>query len=217
MQLLECSAEVQEIKDLGENKFSIILDQTVFYPQGGGQPFDNGIIKNENAVFNINEVKFIEGQVYHTGIYSKGVFTVGDRVDCLVEKERRELNTRLHSAGHLIDMALKELGKVWKPGKGYHFPNGSYVEYLAEDNVFDENLKMELENKCNQIINRNIETSIKFMEEGQVNGKPARIVFYGDFGIPCGGTHCKNLNDILKMNMRKIKKEKDIIKVSYGL
>ena len=132
MQLLECSAIVEEIKDLGENKFSIILNQTVFYPQGGGQPYDNGIIKNENAIFNVNEVRFIEGQVHHIGTYSKETFKIGDTVDCLVEKERRQLNTRLHSAGHLIDMGLKELGRSWKPGKGYHFPNGPYVEYLTE-------------------------------------------------------------------------------------
>src|SRR3989344_1869627 len=118
MQLLECNAQVQEIKDSGENKFSVMLDQTVFYPQGGGQPFDNGIIKNENTIFNVNEVRFIEGQVHHIGTYEKGAFNIGDTVDCIVEKERRQLHTRLHSAGHLIDMGLKELGRSWKPGKG---------------------------------------------------------------------------------------------------
>ena len=156
MQLLECNAQIIEIKDLGENKFSVILDQTVFYPQGGGQPFDNGAIKNETTVFNVTEVRFIEGRVHHIGTYEKGNFSIGDEVTCIVEKERRQLNTRLHSSGHLIDMGLKELGKLWKPGKGYHFPNGPYVEYLAEENTFDENLMKELENKCNEIINKNI-------------------------------------------------------------
>ncbi len=229
MHLLECKATVEEIKDLGEDKFSAILDQTVFYPQGGGQPFDNGIIKNENAIFNVNEVRFMDGQVHHIGKYEKGAFKVGDTVSNFVEKERRQLNTRLHSAGHLVDMGLKELGKLWKPAKGYHFPNGPYVEYLAEENVFDENLKTELEKKCNEIINRNIETNIKFMDKSEMKkfchfvpdflpeGKPARVVFYGDFAIPCGGTHCKNLNEILKMSIRKIKKEKDMIKISYEL
>ena len=91
MQLLECKATVEEIKDLGEDKFSAILDQTVFYPQGGGQPFDNGIIKNENAVFNVSEVRFIDGQVHHIGKYEKGAFKVGDTVNSVVEKERRQL------------------------------------------------------------------------------------------------------------------------------
>ena len=229
MQLLECNAIVEEVKDVGDNKFSVILDQSVFYPQGGGQPFDNGIIKNENAVFNVKEVRFIEGQVHHIGTYEKGTFSLGDKVNCIVEKERRQLNTRLHSAGHLVDMGLKELGKLWKPGKGYHFPNGPYVEYLAENNTFDENLKTELENKCNEIIGRNIDTNIKFMDKSEMHkycafvpdflpeGKPARVVFYGDFGIPCGGTHCKNLSEILKIGIRKIKREKDVIKVSYEL
>lgn len=229
MQLLECNTIVEEIKNLGENKLSIILDQTVFYPQGGGQPYDNGIIKNENIIFNVNEVRFIDGQVHHIGTCEKSIFKVGDMADCVVERDRRQLNTRLHSAGHLLDMALKELGKLWKPGKGYHFPNGPYVEYFAEHNTLNENLKIELQNKCNEIISRNIETTIKFMDKSEMKkcchfvpdflpeGKPGRVVFYGNFGIPCGGTHCKNLNEIQKMSIRKIKKEKDMIKVSYEL
>lgn len=217
MQLLECTAQIIEIKDLQENKLSIILDQTVFYPQGGGQPFDNGFIQDENTTFKVLEVRFIEDQVHHIGNYEKGGFVVGNKVNCIVEKNRRELNTRLHSAGHLLDMGLKELGKLWKPTKGYHFPQGPYVEYLAEDNIIEENIKVDLENKLNEIINRAIETEIKFMENQIVNGKPARVVYYGNFGIPCGGTHCKNLKDIQKMSIKKIKKDKEIIRISYEL
>lgn len=216
MQELTCIGTVVNIKNEDE-KVTIILDQTVFYPQGGGQPFDNGIIKSESATFNVSEVRFMDGNVYHIGTFEKGSFSIGDKVSCFVEKERRELNTKLHSAGHLLDMGLKELNRLWKPMKGYHFPQGAYVEYLAEDNVFDEVLKKELEDKCNEIINRNIETSIKFEEDKLVNGKPARIVYYEDFGIACGGTHCKNLNEIGKIEIRKIKKDKDVIRVSYNI
>ena len=217
MQSLECVARVIGIKDLGEGKFSIILDQTVFYPQGGGQPFDNGVIQNQNVLFKVMEVRFTEGQVHHIGSYETGSFAVGDKVNCIVDQDRRTLNTRLHSAGHLLDMGLKELNKPWKSVKGYHFSQGPYVEYMAEDNVIEENLKTDLENKLNEIIGRNIETEIKFMGDQMVNGKPARIVYYGEFGVPCGGTHCKNLNEIKKIEIRKIKKDKDAIRVSYEI
>lgn len=216
MQELVCVANIIDIK-IENDKTAIILDQTLFYPQGGGQPFDNGVIENKNGAFKVNEVRFVDGLVYHIGIFEKGNFTTGEQVTCLVEKEKRELNTRLHSGGHLLDIGLKELDRLWKPVKGYHFPQGAYVEYLAEDNTFDESLIKELENKCNEIINRNIETFIKFKEDELVNGKPARIVYYGEFGIACGGTHCKNLKDIGKMEIRKIKKDKEIIRISYSV
>ena len=216
MQDLTCTATVTDVKKEND-KIAVILDRTVFYPQGGGQPYDNGTIETEGSTFKVSEVRFIDGCVYHIGIFEKGDFLVGEKVSCLVEKERRELNTKLHSAGHLLDMALKEIGRHWKPTKGYHFPQGAYVEYLAEDNVFDDSLKMELENKCNEIIDRNVETKIKFEDEQQVNGKPARLVYYDDFGIACGGTHCKNLNEIGRVEIRKIKKEKDTIRISYNI
>lgn len=214
MQDLTCAAIVVDIKN-ERDKVSIILDQTVFYQQGGGQPFDNGVIENGNTTFKVNEVRFMDGQVYHIGTYEKGAFSVDCEVICLVDKDRRILNTRLHSAGHLLDMSLKEIKRVWKPLKGYHFPQGAYVEYLAENILLDDNLKIELENKCNEIINRNIETGIKFEENKLVNDKPARVVYYDDFGVACGGTHCKNLNEIGKMKIRKIKKDKDNIRISY--
>lgn len=216
MQALDCSGTVMDIKNEND-KTAIILDQTLFYPQGGGQPFDNGVIKNESGIFKVNEVRFIEGQVYHIGIFEKGSFNIGDRINCLIDKDRRELNTRLHSGGHLLDMGLKELNRLWKPVKGYHFPQGAYVEYVAEENTFDENLIKELEDKCNEIINRNIETSIMFEKDQLVNGKPARTVYYGNFGIACGGTHCQNLKDIGKIGIRKIKKDKDTIRISYDI
>ena len=217
MQLLECSAQVVEIISIEDDKTVIILDQTVFYPQGGGQPYDTGVIQTETTIFDVLEVRFVDGKVNHIGKYQAGHFVVGDTVSCVVEKERRVLNTRLHSAGHLLDMGLKELNILWKPGKGYHFPQGPYVEYLAEDHVIGESLKTDLENKLAEIIGRNIETEIKFIEEEIVNGKPARIVYYGNFGVPCGGTHCKNLSEVKKIAIKKIKKEKDAIRISYNL
>ncbi|MDQ5957453.1 MAG: hypothetical protein QG614_428 [Patescibacteria group bacterium] len=230
MQLLESSARIEDIKELENGTISIVLDQTVFYPQGGGQPYDNGLIlKNQDTTFNVTEVRFNEGLVHHIGVYISGKFNIGDEIKCIVEKSRRDLHTRFHSAGHLVDMGLFELGKKWKPTKGYHFPQGAYVEYELSDNVFDESLIKELEMKCNEIIKRNIDTKIMFMDKSEMSKychfvpdflperKPSRIVLYGEFGVPCGGTHCKNLSEIQNITIRKIKKEKDMIRVSYDV
>lgn len=46
-----------------------------------------------------------------------------------VDEEKRRLYARVHSAGHLLDIAVNQLGYQWVPGKGYHFPTGAYVEY----------------------------------------------------------------------------------------
>ena len=219
MQTLSCSAVILETKE-NEGKTILILDQTVFYPQGGGQPYDIGIIKSEDAqfVFEVREVRFIEGDVYHIGTVKKGEIIIGTKVECNVEKERRVLNTRLHSAGHLVDLVLKELSIDWVPGKGYHFPQGAYIEYSGSlDNLDIEKLKLDIEQEAHEIISRNIETKLVFDETKLQNGKPMRTVYYGDFGIPCGGTHVSNLSEIGNIKIRKIKKEKDAIRVSYEM
>jgi len=201
-----------------EGKNILILDQTIFYPQGGGQPYDTGIIKSidEHFVFQVQEVRFTEGVVHHIGMIENGELSIGMDVNCFVDENRRKLNSRLHSAGHLIDMALKEIDIDWIPGKGYHFPQGAYVEYSGKFDGLDiGNLKLEVEQKCNEIISKNIETKLVFNDNKLQNGKPMRTVFYGEYGIPCGGTHVSNLNEIVSIGIRKIKKEKDAIRISY--
>jgi Ser-tRNA(Ala) deacylase AlaX len=90
-------------------------------------------------------------------------------------------------------------------------------------------LKTDLENACNEIIQKDIDTRVLFMPKEEMGSvcafvpdyipanKPARVVMYGDFGIPCGGTHVSNLRDIGKISIRKIKQDGENIRVSYSI
>lgn len=211
------TATVTEVTTYKE-KLAIVLDQTIFYPQGGGQPWDTGsIIKNANAVFMITEVRFENGIVYHIGTMT-GDIKAGDTVTCSVDEPRRVLNSRLHSAGHVIDMAVRQLELDWKPGKGYHFPEGPYIEYTgAIADADKEKMKSEIERISNEIIKKNIPVTIRFVADQIVNGKPARVVMYGDFAVPCGGTHVNNLGEIGLVTIRRIKMEKENIRVAYDI
>ena len=129
--LYECKSTIEKSLD-----DSVILDQTVFHPQGGGQPSDLGYITSEDqkTVFRVESVRNNENEVIHFGTYEQGgPFSVNDKVDLKVDSEKRFLHSRLHSAGHLIDVALAELGRTdLKPGKGYHWEVGTYVEYIGK-------------------------------------------------------------------------------------
>lgn len=216
MHQYSCVATVADIKkDNGIT--TIILDQTVFYPQGGGQPYDTGTISSDNGVFVISEVRYEDGIVSHTGKFEIGEFAVGDMVTCEIDVEKRKMHTRLHSAGHLLDIAVKELDLKWKPGKGYHFPQGPYIEYAGSLHGKEvTELIQEIERKSQEIIERNIQTRVEFSDTKTQDGKPLRIVYYGDTGIPCGGTHVANLKDIGEVTIRKIKQDKGTIKLSYS-
>lgn len=227
--LMEFSAVA--LSSICENgKAVVVLDQTSFYPQGGGQPYDKGLIQSHKAKFVVEEVRFIDGVVKHIGFFEYGEFDINESVFGSVEPERRALNSRLHSAGHLIDMSLKYLNLNWIPGKGYHFPDGPYVEYEASlDGIDKDKLIQDIEIIANKFISENIKTSFLFVPKEKMHefcnhvpdylpeGKPSRVVMYGKFGVPCGGTHVNNLSEIKKIIVRKIASKGSNVRVGYDI
>jgi Ser-tRNA(Ala) deacylase AlaX len=227
--LLDATATIVQCAQ-DDGKTIILLDGTIFYPQGGGQPYDKGVIENTSGKFLVEEVRFVEGLVKHSGKFEEGSFLPGDSVRCLVDKERRELHSRLHSAGHVVDMAVNDLGFEWIPGKGYHFPDGPYVEYTGNIAVEDkEKLKTALEQRCNELAKESCSTKLLFMGKEDMKqvcrfipdylpiDKPSRVVMYGSFGVPCGGTHVSNLQDIKHITIRKLSAKGPTIRVSYNI
>ena len=72
--------------------------------------------------------------------------------DLEVEKERRIMNARLHSAGHLIDSGVKKACLDWVAGKGYHFEDSPYVEYIGKPVSDMEAIRKKIELECNLLI-----------------------------------------------------------------
>lgn len=229
LDLLNATARVQAV--LHENgRDYVVLDQTCFYPQGGGQPYDQGKITSPNSVFEVREVRFVDGIVKHIGGCANGNFAANEEILCSVDPVRRMLHSRLHSAGHVVDMAVAEQGLSWKPGKGYHFPEGPYVEYAGSlEGINNEHLKKDIEASCNRAIANGLPTTLQFMDqeamrrvcrfvpENLPKGKPGRVVLFGDFGVPCGGTHVANLSLLKQMVIRKIKQEKQTVRIGYDV
>jgi len=227
--LLESDANVAALSR-ENNRDIVVLDQTVFYPQGGGQPYDRGTIESPSAKFIVEEVRFADGIVKHIGKFEQDAFGANENVTLRVDPERRKLNSRIHSAGHVVDMAVTALNLGWIPGKGYHFPDGPYVEYAGSTSDTDrEKLRLDIEQSCNTFIRERRKTTLRFMPKGEMHtvchfvpdyipeGKPARVVMYGDFGVPCGGTHVSNLSEIGSMTIRKIKPGGANIRVAYNI
>ncbi len=227
--LLESLANVLDVLS-EDGKTIVVLDQTIFYPQGGGQPYDKGFMESVLGKFIVEEVRFVDGIVRHVGNFERGTFQKGKEVKCVVDEARRKLDSRLHSAGHVVDMAVTELKLDWVPGKGYHFLDGPYVEYAGSIEETDkEKIARGIEALCNKFIGEARETKLLFMPKEEIKSvchfvpdyiperKPALVVMYGDFGVPCGGTHVNNLAEIKWMTIRKIKIKKGNIQVCYEI
>jgi misacylated tRNA(Ala) deacylase len=98
--LKECDATVVSVKD---EKY-VVLDQTIFYPRGGGQPFDMGCIKKGTGVFNVVYVGKFGGEISHE--VDKPGINAGDKVRCVLDWDRRYKLMRSHTAAHVFASLL---------------------------------------------------------------------------------------------------------------
>lgn len=231
MHRLEAEAAVQVVLDLDDGRTAVLLDQTVFYPQGGGQPSDMGVLEAADARFEVQDVRLREGIVYHIGRFETGRFEPGQTVRLRVDAGRRRLHDRLHSAGHLIDVALRNLGWHLVPGKGYHFPDGPYVEYMGVLPKEDEKaIRQRLEAECNRLIQTGSVVTVRFVAPDEVETLcgyvpdyipregPVRVVFVaGPLGCPCGGTHVRDIREIGRLRILKVRVSGGRTRVRYAV
>merc|ERR1712093_139775 len=180
----------------------VTLDQTIFHPQGGGQPADIGKITCGEAVYEVNFTSVgPDGIINHYGDFTSGAFEAGASVELEINAEKRKLYARIHSAGHLLDLAVVAAGYTdLKPAKGYHFEDGSYVEYIGNiDSKERAAAKVKIQEELNKLIAADLPVTV-------ARGVP-RIVAYGDdAGCPCGGTHVTNTGLLGKVTLTKLKK-----------
>jgi Ser-tRNA(Ala) deacylase AlaX len=232
--VVECEATVVVVATVMDGRTDVQLDKSCFYARGGGQDWDTGRIKGLDslAVFEVHEVRLDESAViHHIGTFKSGQFKVGERVECAVDTQRRTVNTRLHSAGHMVDLAVDRLKLDWKPVKGGHYPHMSFVEY---EGIIDpgqvESISQQIETIANDVIAKGSQNEIRFIPVSEMyticrhvpdnipTNKPARVVIYdGTFGVPCGGTHVRDVGDIGHITIAKIKSKKGLIRVSYAV
>jgi len=225
-----------------ENSIALVFDKTVFHPQGGGQPSDEGVIENQEKIIQIKIEAVLHQRekdiILHKiskDTFEKYKITVGDFFHQKIDKEKRILYARLHSGGHLLDIAVSKLGLNLTPGKGYHFPDGPYVEYNGTiDKKSIPSLCEQFEKISNEIIEKSDaedSTLVKFYDyyDGKnefknlpsylPESKPFRWVKLQkeDSGCPCGGTHVKHLKDIQKLKINKITNKGKVVRISYNI
>ncbi|XP_039126893.1 alanine--tRNA ligase [Dioscorea cayenensis subsp. rotundata] len=240
MRALTSSATILSISQEDSGRRAVILDSTIFYPQGGGQPSDTGFISNSTSDFKfiVQDVRLKDGVVWHYGILEcledacESKFE-GQEVSLHVDAERRDFNSRLHSAGHLLDVCMRKVGSSHlEPGKGYHFPDGPFVEYkgvIPKDQI--QIKQKELEAEANALISSGGKVLVSILPYDEAakwcggdlpsyiaEGSTPRIVKLGDnLGGPCGGTHVTDIADIGSLKVSQIRTKKGFTKVFYNI
>ena len=198
---------VNEIKS-GENAV-VILDQTAFYGESGGQVGDSGLISSEICNFQVNDTQKY-GQVFgHIGQLTSGSLKVGDKVKAEVEAQRRHAITLNHSATHLLHSALREVLGNHVAQKG-SLVNEQVLRFdFSQPEAINKAQLAEIERIVNRKVRENIQVVIEQMDIesakakgamalfGEKYGDVVRVVDMSDFSIElCGGTHVNQTGDI---------------------
>ncbi|MBO4979709.1 MAG: hypothetical protein J6D16_04810 [Clostridia bacterium] len=208
------------VEEIGEGEFTLILDKTPFYGEGGGQVGDTGCIGTDTVCASVLDTKKADGVYLHICRMNEGIIKVGDTLSAEVDGERRAAIMRNHSSLHLLQAALREV-------LGTHVEQaGSYVDDKNGRFDFTHFAAMtakEIE-KVEAIVNANIlrgvavdtvETDIENAKKmgamalfGEKYGKIVRVVKMGDCSTEfCGGTHVENT---AKVGLFKILSESSV-------
>jgi Ser-tRNA(Ala) deacylase AlaX len=205
-----------------------VFDQTVFCPQGGGQPCDQGMIVIAGKRMPVSFVRTEAGEVLHYGEFSSADARVGDEACMEIDESRRMANARIHTAGHLIAAVVESMMEPLVAVKGYHFPEGPYVEFqgsrpgngdefLAKVNVeLNTALQAALAVTVEWVSPSALESRGLRLPEGRQSKEPLRVVRIGAYPpVPCGGTHVRCLAEITGVSPSKIKAKGGNLRVSY--
>ena len=210
----ECDAKIVAIvadEELREEAAAgaeavVVLDQSPFYAEMGGQVADHGTITADGVVFTVADVqKNKGGKFMHYGRLAQGVLHVGDTVHAAIDMERRKAIQRAHSTTHLLDAALKKvLGDHVHQAGSLVEPDRLRFDFTHFEAISPEELR-QVEELVNDAVLEGypVVTEVLPIEEakkkgavamfGEKYGETVRVVEMSDFSVEfCGGTHVDN-------------------------
>jgi alanyl-tRNA synthetase len=204
-EILEDTAKV--LMTLGdEEAFSLILDKTPFYAEGGGQSADTGVISTHGFEMQVTGCsKTHEGVYIHKGKVVKGMVKAGDTVRCAVDTDKRLDTRRNHTATHILQHALRSvLGSHINQAGSYVSPDRMRFDFTHFSAMTPDEI-----DKVQAIVNDRILEGMKVRAEemsilaarekgatalfGEKYGDLVRVITIGSYSMElCGGTHLDN-------------------------
>jgi len=202
----------QEVDSAGrEEQVEVILDQSPFYGESGGQVGDTGWIGNDSlSVEVLDTIRYPTNLIIHKGKITEGMISAGDKVEAVVDETRRRNIADNHTATHLLQAALREtLGEHVKQAGSHVGPERMRFDFTHFAQITPERLK-EIEMLVNLNIQKNLPVTTKIMPRDEAfkqeaialfeerYGDQVRVVTIGDSLSRelCGGTHVTATGDI---------------------
>lgn len=197
----------------------LILDKTLFFPEGGGQPSDTGTIDDQPVI----SLKFKDGQVWHE---VKEFIEVGAQVDLKIDCDHRYRYMKIHSAGHLLHEVLLEINPTLKPLKGYH-GNEAYLIYEGQmaasdtskiEELFQKRVEENLPILCDYTDLGSLAKDARSIPKNIPLHKPLRRLKIGNYpSMADGGIQVKTTKEIGGIKIIKIENQDNQSTIYYQM
>ena len=218
--VLSIVTDGKETNNLKKGEQSIlILNQTVFYAESGGQIGDEGLILNNKFKFIVSDTKRKGGIIIHIGSVSEGKISVGENVTCKINEEKRNNCRSYHSATHILHQALRDALGTHVAQKGSLVSNDKLRFDFSHHKAMTDKEVNEVEEKANLIINNETDVVTRLMTPedaindgalalfGEKYSDEVRVISIGELQGKtysmelCGGTHVQNTREIGKVKI----------------
>ena len=198
------------VNQLNEGEMGVVvLDDTPFYAESGGQVGDCGALQSVHGIFAVEDTQKIQATVFgHHGVVKTGTISVGNGVAAKVDVLARQRIMRNHSATHLLHKALREVLGDHVQQKGSQVdPDKTRFDFVHNQPMTDEEIRR-VENIVNAEILANVATETRvlpiaeaqklgaMMLFGEKYGDDVRVLDIGSSRELCGGTHVSRTGDI---------------------
>jgi len=188
---------------------AVILSSTPFYAESGGQIGDKGILVSDGKLFHVGDTQKSGKANVHFGSVEHGDLKVGDKLEAVVDADRRQAIRLNHTATHLMHAALRQvLGDHVTQKGSLVAPDRLRFDFSHYEGVTDDQI-LEIEKIVNDEIRRNSAADTNLMSYddaiesgamalfGEKYGDKVRVLRFGDFSVElCGGTHVDRTGDI---------------------
>jgi alanyl-tRNA synthetase len=203
----EFEAVVLDVFDRSEEGYDVVLDQTMFYPEGGGQPADHGTLSTDDATVEVTDVQERDGVVLHRTDESPGK---GEFVRGQLDVERRRRLMRHHTATHIVGHAARQvLGEHVRQAGAQKGVDRSRLDVHHYRRITREEVR-EIEAAANDLVTQNLPVKQHWPDRNEAErkygfdlyqggippGEQIRVVRVDDDVQACGGTHVGRTGDV---------------------
>lgn len=191
------------------------FDRTCFHPNGGGQPSDQGYVEGAAFRFRVHRAVSVDGAVLHAGTVLAGEPQV-ETVDLVVDPAPRAVHSRLHTAGHTVIAAMRELfGMV--PTYEHHYPGNAYVEFRGQwADCHHAGLMQAVQARVDSLVEADTAVSTRCVAVDERRESIIRVVGVGPTEWACGGTHVKRTGELSGLTVVEFASSRSRTRVGYG-